>query len=49
MRRPEIGDFKRALPNLHSCISIIFLILTQQNANTYMHSIVVEDTNIKKN
>jgi hypothetical protein len=48
MRNPEIGDFKRALPILHSCMSIILLRLTQQNANTYMQSRVVEDTNMKK-
>lgn len=43
-----MGDFKIALPNVHSWVSIIFPMLTQQNVNTYMHSTVAEDTNIRK-
>lgn len=49
IRIPETGDFKNALQRLQSYSAIIFLMVTQLKTKTYRHSMVVEDTNMKKN
>ena len=49
MRIPETGDFRKALPRLQWYASIILSMFTQQKAKTYRQSMVVEDTNMKKN